>query len=68
MNDQIILAQLNQLPDNLKNEVMDFIEFLMSKNQNALTTKNRPKFGSAKGKYKMSVDFDEPLDDFKEYM
>ncbi len=27
-----------------------------------------PKFGSAKGKYKMSDDFDEPLDDFKDYM
>ena len=24
-----------------------------------------PKFGSAKGKYKMSDDFDEPLEDFK---
>ena len=27
-----------------------------------------PKFGSAKGKYIMSDDFDEPLDDFKDYM
>ncbi len=27
-----------------------------------------PKFGSAKGKYKMSDDFDELLDDFKDYM
>jgi len=27
-----------------------------------------PQFGSAKGKIKMSADFDEPLDDFKDYM
>jgi prevent-host-death family protein len=28
----------------------------------------RPKFGSAKGKIKISEDFDAPLDDFLEYM
>jgi Protein of unknown function (DUF2281) len=28
----------------------------------------KPVFGSAKGKYKMSEDFDAPLDDFKDYM
>ncbi len=27
-----------------------------------------PKFGSAKGLIKMADDFDEPLEDFKEYM
>lgn len=27
-----------------------------------------PKFGSAKGLIKMSEDFDEPLEDFQEYM
>ncbi len=27
-----------------------------------------PKFGSAKGLIEMSDDFDEPLEDFKEYM
>ncbi|MGV2828129.1 type II toxin-antitoxin system Phd/YefM family antitoxin [Myxosarcina sp. GI1(2024)] len=32
------------------------------------TTKPRPKFGSAKGLIKMSDDFDEPLEDFKDYM
>jgi len=29
---------------------------------------NKPQFGSAKGFYVMSDDFDEPLEDFKEYM
>lgn len=32
------------------------------------TAKPRPKFGSAKGLIKMSNDFDEPLEDFKDYM
>ncbi len=33
-----------------------------------MPTKPYPKFGSAKGLIAMSDDFDEPLDDFKEYM
>jgi hypothetical protein len=47
--------------------VYDFIEFLLSKTKQ---NKNKiiPKFGSAKGKIIMRKDFDEPLDDFKEYM
>jgi len=31
-------------------------------------TKNKPQFGFFKGKIKLSSDFDEPLEDFKEYM
>jgi hypothetical protein len=30
--------------------------------------KKQPKFGSAKGQIYISPDFDEPLEDFKEYM
>ena len=30
--------------------------------------KQRPKYGSAKGLVTISDDFDEPLEDFKEYM
>ncbi|MBK1986759.1 type II toxin-antitoxin system Phd/YefM family antitoxin [Sphaerospermopsis aphanizomenoides BCCUSP55] len=33
-----------------------------------LPVKIRPKFGSAKGMVTMADDFDEPLEDFKEYM
>jgi antitoxin (DNA-binding transcriptional repressor) of toxin-antitoxin stability system len=33
-----------------------------------LPTGPRPKFGSAKGQISMSDDFDEPLEDFQEYM
>ena len=30
--------------------------------------KKTPKFGYAKGTFEMSPDFDEPLEDFKDYM
>ena len=32
------------------------------------STKPRPKFGSARGLITISDDFDEPLEDFREYM
>jgi hypothetical protein len=55
------------LPNDIKSEVMDFIEFLLTK-KNKEIKKKVPKFGSAKGKIYISPDFDEPLDDFKEYL
>lgn len=62
-----LYSKLDLLPENLKTEVSDFIDFLISKTQ---LPQNKPKakFGSAKGFYEMKDDFDEPLDDFKEYM
>ncbi|MBK8566150.1 MAG: DUF2281 domain-containing protein [Saprospiraceae bacterium] len=33
MTDQIIITQLQQLPESLKKEVMDFIGFLLEKHQ-----------------------------------
>ena len=68
MTEQLVLRQFQQLPDNLKQEVLDFIGYLWSKYNAQKTKKNRPQFGSAKGKYRMSADFDAPLDIFKDYM
>lgn len=45
---------------------VDFIEFLEQKAKKA--NKAVPKFGSAKGMFVMHDDFDEPLEDFKDYM
>ncbi|HEX6430228.1 MAG TPA: DUF2281 domain-containing protein [Niastella sp.] len=67
MNSLSIYTKLETLPKDLKQEVSDFIDFLMQKS-GAKKKKIIPKFGSAKGKIKMSPDFDAPLDDFKEYM
>ena len=68
MTEQLVLRQFQQLPDNLKQEVLDFIGYLWSKYNAQKTKKNRPQFGSAKGKYRMSADLDAPLDIFKDYM
>jgi hypothetical protein len=65
-----ILAQYEQLPDLYKQEVEDFIEFLISKTykKKTINSKSRGGLGMSKGKYNMSKDFEEPLEDFKEYM
>ena len=68
MTDKIILTQLQVLPEDLKKEVLDFIGYLLSKHAKQLPQKAVPKFGSAKGKYKLAPDFDAPLEDFKDYM
>lgn len=67
MTSLTLYAKLETLPPELQSEASDFIDFLIEKakkkNQKNLT----PKFGSLKGKIKISRDFDEPLD-FKDYM
>lgn len=62
-----LYTKINYLPTNLKSEVNDFVDFLLSKRKNELREK-QPKYGCAKGQIYMSPDFDEPLDDFKDYM
>ncbi len=60
-------TKISSLPPNLKSEVNDFVDFLLNKRRKE-TKKKKPKFGCAQGKIYMSPDFDEPLDDFKDYM
>ena len=62
-----LYTKLNYLPTDLKSEVNDFIDFLLSKRKREIKKKT-PKFGCAKGQIYLSPDFDEPLDDFKDYM
>jgi hypothetical protein len=69
INEEEIFSKIHKMPDNLKSEILDYVEFLFNKyNLKQEQKKIIPKFGSAKGKYIMSDDFDEPLEDFKEYM
>ncbi len=66
--EKLILSQIQQLPEQLRQEVLHYIEFLQTKyNVQTPKPKNR-KAGSAKGKFKLAPDFDAPLEDFKEYM
>ena len=67
MTDLQLYSELSSLPDDLKKEVRDFIQFLKTKSRIQQPTKQR-KFGAAKGFFKMRADFDEPLEDFKDYM
>jgi len=62
-----LYTEINTLPHHLKREVADFVEFLKHKAKSKKKIRKR-KFGYAKGFFKMSEDFDEPLDEFKEYM
>ncbi|GAB3691068.1 hypothetical protein GCM10027592_08830 [Spirosoma flavus] len=57
-----------KLPPVYQAEVANFIEFLVSNKVNDKPVeRNKPVFGSAKGLFKMSPDFDVPLDDFADY-
>ncbi|MFB2120395.1 DUF2281 domain-containing protein [Parapedobacter sp. 2B3] len=67
MTDVQLLTEISSLPANLRQEVSDFVAFLKYKKQKKTTVKKR-QFGYAKGYFKMTEDFDNPLDDFKEYM
>ena len=67
MDTNLLYQKLATLPENLKVEVDHFIDFLKSK-ANDNPKKVKPKFGSGKGMFKMKPGFDEPLDDFKDYM
>ncbi len=62
-----IYEKINILKSSQKNEVMNFIDFLLS-NGKLDSEEKKPKFGCAKGRFKMSDDFDEPLVDLQEYM
>ena len=67
MADLTLYTKLETLPPDLKSEVNDFVDFLIEKS----AKKKKvivPQFGCAKGKIHLSADFDEPLEDFKEYM
>ena len=66
MTDMDIYIKLATLPDHLKKEVDDFVDFLKSKTIVKGKVNPRRKAGLAKGLIQMKKDFDEPLEDFKE--
>lgn len=74
--DTEILQIVSQMPENLKQELLHYAKYLMenySENINDASSeiekpKKRNGFGILKGKIWMSDDFDEPLEDLKDYM
>lgn len=74
---QQIIQTLEAMPTELQQEVADFVAFLAQRHivttSSAATAEQiaaarRAGFGSLRGKIHMSADFDEPLEDFKDYM
>jgi hypothetical protein len=65
--DTDIYNKIFSLPKNLKAEVLHFAEFLKLKTTPIKAITER-EFGCAKNAFVMKDDFDEPLEDFKEYM
>lgn len=73
METSVLVEKFEKLPETLKKEISDFVDFLIYKNENQdkqqSNEKNLSGFGSGKGIFgKMADDFDEPLDEMQEYM
>jgi len=53
--------------ESLKKELVNFMDYLLTKQFSETQTvpKKIPQFGCAKGKFRMSDDFDAPLDHFE---
>jgi len=67
MTNTTLKLEINSLPIELRNEVALFVEFLKQKSKTDSTKKVR-EFGFAKGKIHLSEDFDDPIEDFKDFM
>ncbi|MDB4285764.1 DUF2281 domain-containing protein [bacterium] len=67
MTEQAIIKKIHALPESLKSQIVDFIEFLTQRYRSTKQEKIIPKYGSLKGTFKMTDDFDEPLEEFKDY-
>ncbi len=66
--EQLVLFRYNLLPDNLKQEIIDFMEFLFQKNKIQPPPKKPLKAGFLKGTFEIKDGFyDELEDDFKDY-
>ena len=72
MENTTLISKFSALSVELQGELLDFLEYLNIKQQKSQvihsTTTEPLVFGELKGNFKMSEDFNEPLEDFKEYM
>ena len=70
MSELEMIEKIKLMPPDYQDEVKKFVDYIwekkMGKNPD-ISGRNRA-FGLLKGKIWMSPDFDEPLDDFKDYM
>lgn len=66
MDDILFQSKLSTMPKPIQKEIQNYLDYLLFKYRDK-TTKKHPKAGCMQGTFKMSNDFDAPLDDFKEY-
>ena len=67
MTDIQLYNKISSLPQNLRKEVEDFVDFLNNRLKKDTESPKR-KLGMAKGLIKMKDNFDDPVEDFKDYM
>jgi hypothetical protein len=67
MDSLLIYTKMNSLPENLRAELISYMDYLFDKSKKNKDIKH-PKAGCLKGIFKMTAGFDEPIEDFKEYM
>ncbi|MBW4513677.1 MAG: DUF2281 domain-containing protein [Timaviella obliquedivisa GSE-PSE-MK23-08B] len=72
MLETAILDNLEKLPESLKEDVLHYVEALVAQHSKTLAATEKPArrgaLGILKGKIKIADDFDEPLEDLKDYM
>jgi hypothetical protein len=68
MTIESLTSEIKSLPREMQKEVADFVAFLKSRIKKKEPKLKQREFGFLKGKIWMSKDFDEPLEDFKDYM
>lgn len=69
MTDLKLYTKISSLPDSLKSEVVDFIDFISTKRKRVpKKVKKGRTFGYAKDSIVLKPGFDDPIEDFKEYM
>ena len=69
MTDLSLYTKISTLPDSLKSEVVDFIDFLLTKKKKLKSNPKKSRvYGYAKDSIILKPDFDDPIDDFNDYM
>ncbi|PIW47810.1 hypothetical protein COW20_11595 [bacterium (Candidatus Blackallbacteria) CG13_big_fil_rev_8_21_14_2_50_49_14] len=69
IQDKQLLDEFHALPPDKQAEVIDFIGYLRSKTLRSTNQQaSRGSYGSLKGTFQMAEDFNEPLEDFRDYM
>ena len=65
MSTSVLHDKIERIPKDKMEEVNDFLDLII---QQSKREKPQPVFGSGKGMFTIPDDFDEPLEDLKEYM